>query len=618
VIVWGHPEFAALWVLWGLGAWLAFRLLHWRERRLGELLDPQLWPLLLPDRDGRRLRRWLAWWLAAMACVIVALMMPQWGERPREVRRRSMQIVIALDTSRSMLAQDLKPSRFQYAKWGIRDLVKQLRGDRVALVAFAGRAFVQCPLTFDYGAFLLALEEVQVGSVPRGGTSLEEALRVAMEAFDDQSGGARVIVLVTDGEYHEGDPMSVLDELRSRGIRVYAVGVGTPEGELIPDGGGFFKDRQGNVVKTRLREDVVVRLCAATQGMYVRARPGDPGFEHLYKEGMAQLERAEAEQRLKPSLENRADVFLALAWILFAIESLTSQRRRLMRSAAVLGLVAVGGLPVSGMAAPASDPRRAMNEGIRHYEMKQYEEAVRAFEQAARAAEAAPESKLDPAIARYNQALALLQNGANAEEVRELLEHALHSTNPEVYSRALFARGWAHARQAMLEQERNQVARAWTNAVAAAHAFQDALRLNPFDDDARWNYEVVQRLLEQLRSQTPSASSGTNGNEQSTQPLQRSETGESQQPETAEPMNQTGGQSPEPSPPENSGASQTVTETPPTETPEAAGTPSQPRSGTMTREEAEMLLDQVRAEEAALRMRIRQSRAPPLPVEKDW
>lgn len=328
----GHPEW--LHALWGvpLLAWFVFALRRRRERQLARLVARGLWPVMAPERSPRRQRGRLVLWLAAIALLPVALARPQWGFRWEDVKRRGLDILVVLDTSRSMAAQDIKPNRLQRAKWGVRDLVGRLHGDRVGLIAFAGSSYAACPLTIDYPAFAAMLEDVYVGFVPRGGTAIAQALKTAVSSFEAGGVADRAIVLVTDGEDLEGDPLALIPELKEKNIRVYAVGIGSPEGELIPDEGegraGFFKDRQGNVVKTALREDVLRRVALDTGGAYVRATPGDFGLERIYDQGIAQLKRAEQEGRLSKVFEERFPWLVGAALLLLLAEALVAPRQR--------------------------------------------------------------------------------------------------------------------------------------------------------------------------------------------------------------------------------------------------------------------------------------------------
>lgn len=610
MIRWGRPEWLWLLPVWAVGAGAAFAALRRRERRLAELIDPALWPQLMPGRSARAPRRRLLAWTAAMGLIAVALARPQWGERREEVRRRGLQIVVALDTSNSMLATDLKPSRLQQAKWGLRDMVGRLRGDRIALVAFAGAAFVQCPMTIDYAAFLMTLDDIYAGIVPRGGTDIPNAVRTALQAFDYETGGDRALVLVTDGENHAGDVSAVAAEVRRRGVHLFVVGVGTPDGELIPQSsGGFLKDRDGNVVKTRLREDSLVSLAAAAGGVYTRAAPGDIGLDRVVEEGIDRLQREAQESRVATVAEERAGWFLAAALLLLLGEALGVARWP-PRTAAAAALVALAS--AAGAADPS--PRDTMAEGLRLLRDQRYAEAAAAFDAAAAAA---PAERLDPARARYNQALALLSEEGREDEAEVASEQALRTTDREVLARTLYNRGWRHARRAMAEREAQRLPQAQTNAAQAVSSFENALLLTPEDDDARLNYEMSRELLEEIRRHM----------EASPQPQPSSSPETTSQPQNQEDPTSPSESSPDtPSPPAEPTAQQpdqlnsrSADESPAAEPPPAAaGGETREKNERMTPEEAAMLLDAMKAEEQAARMRLQQRSAPPLQVDKDW
>jgi Ca-activated chloride channel family protein len=322
------------WLLLLLPAWwLVMHLARRRARALERLLHGSVIPLLSPDwRPEASRRRQAIWWLA-LAVMAMALARPQWGFHWQEVRRRGLDILVVLDTSRSMMAGDIKPHRLQQAKWAVRDLVSRLRGDRIGLVTFSGSSFLQCPLTIDYPAFLMTLDDVYAGIIPRGGTAIEQALRKAIASFEKQGDADRAIILLSDGEDHEGDPLELVADLRKAGIRLYGIGVGTLQGELIPapaDAGsaGFLKDRSGNVVKSSLQEDALQQLALATGGMYVRAAPGDFGLDRVFDQGLAALKRDEGESRMAKAYEERFAWLLAAAWLLLAVESALAERAR--------------------------------------------------------------------------------------------------------------------------------------------------------------------------------------------------------------------------------------------------------------------------------------------------
>jgi Ca-activated chloride channel family protein len=296
------------------------RRLHLLKRMAEQGLWPTLLPLLSPRRQ--RLKNLLRSLILALA--IAAVARPQWGFKWEEVKQRGLSILVALDTSKSMLAQDIKPNRLQQAQWGVRDLVKELRGDRIGIVAFAGDAFLQCPATIDYAAFLMMLDDIYAGIVPIGGTDLFRALETSMESFEkaEETKSDKVIILISDGDSTTGDPLKLLPRLQEENIRVFAIGVGTREGELIQTSEGFVKDQDGNVVKSSLNEGLLERIAFETGGFYVRSAPGDFGLERIYQQGIAELQREERESRMSKSWTERFQWFVGAAILLLILEAI--------------------------------------------------------------------------------------------------------------------------------------------------------------------------------------------------------------------------------------------------------------------------------------------------------
>lgn len=330
---WGAPHILPwLWLIVPV-ATLCILLQRARLRRVANLIEAGLWDKLSPGWQPRRMYGRLALWLTALFLFGIALARPQWGFTWREIKRTGLDIVVVVDTSRSMLATDLKPNRLQQAKWGIRDMLAQLRGDRVGLVVFAGVGYLQSPLTSDYAALMMYVNDLNAGLVPRGGSAINDALKVAANAFDDASGTDRLIVLITDGEYTTDDPLTLVPDLKEKKVKVYAIGVGGPEGELIPvrDESGrenFLRDRSGNIVKSSLNEAALQRLALSTGGAYLRAAPGQFGFERLVRDEWSKLRPAEGEtQRLK-MWEDRAGWFLGAGLLLLAVEAARRERKK--------------------------------------------------------------------------------------------------------------------------------------------------------------------------------------------------------------------------------------------------------------------------------------------------
>ncbi|HUJ09362.1 MAG TPA: VWA domain-containing protein [Verrucomicrobiae bacterium] len=278
-------------------------------------------------------------WKAALIILTVfltalALTQPRWGFQWHEVKRRGVDIFVLLDVSKSMLTEDVRPNRLAQAKYAVQDLLEKLRGDRIGLVAFAGTAFVQCPLTIDYEAFRLTLKDADPQIIPRGGTAIGAAIRTALKGFEAGEGRDRAIVLITDGEETEGDALAAAGEAARAGVKIYAIGVGTAEGELIPirEPGKpmeFLKDQDGKVVKSRLDEETLKQLALKTGGIYVRSAAGDFGLDTIYDKGIGQLKRKEYEARLQKRYFERFQWPLGIAFALLITETFVTDRKKI-------------------------------------------------------------------------------------------------------------------------------------------------------------------------------------------------------------------------------------------------------------------------------------------------
>ena len=282
------------------------------------------------SRTARRVKTALV--VGAVALAMVALARPQFGTRVETVRSVGQDIVVAVDLSQSMLAEDVAPNRLERARLAILRLMSQLDGDRIGLVAFAGDAFVQSPLTVDYSAAALFLGAMEPDIMPVQGTDLGAALGVSLDALEDAR-EARVLIVVTDGEDHEDNFSAELDRAVASGVRIYTVGIGSAEGVPIPlfdDQGrqqGFLKDDDGAVVTTRLDEETLRAVASATGGEYVRVGAGGSAFEDLVDEIAGADGEALDAQRIT-QFQEQYQIFLGLALLLLLAESLISDRKK--------------------------------------------------------------------------------------------------------------------------------------------------------------------------------------------------------------------------------------------------------------------------------------------------
>lgn len=272
--------------------------------------------------------------VAVVAFGVLALMRPQWGFQWQEVKRRGLDIMIAVDTSKSMLANDVKPNRLERSKLAIKDLIRKLKGDRIGLIAFSGTAFLQCPLTIDYNGFLLALNDLSVNTIPRGGTSISSAIKMALKSYEGGQKGQKVLIIITDGEDHEGNPVKLAREAKKEGVKIFCIGIGTTQGELIQlvDGSGeksFLKDKQGNVVKSRLNERILGQIALTTDGAYVRSRGAEFGLDLIYEQKLSRMEKREIKAQMAKRYSERFQIPLALALILLIIEPLINDKKKI-------------------------------------------------------------------------------------------------------------------------------------------------------------------------------------------------------------------------------------------------------------------------------------------------
>jgi Ca-activated chloride channel family protein len=283
------------------------------------------------SRRARLIKKALA--VGAVALFVLAMARPQFGTRVETVRRRGQDIMVAVDLSRSMLAEDVTPNRLDRARLAILRLIRSLDGDRIGLVAFAGDAFIQSPLTVDYTAAAMFLDAMGPEMMPVQGTDLGEALRMSLDALDQAAREDRIIVLVTDGEDHEGQWEEQLQRARASGVQIHTVGIGSVEGVPIPESGsgsggqGFKRDEEGNVVTTRLDEATLREVAETTGGQFVRVAPGTTGFEDLVDQ-IAAGQGEEMDTREITQFEEQYQLFLALGFVMLLVEALVPERRR--------------------------------------------------------------------------------------------------------------------------------------------------------------------------------------------------------------------------------------------------------------------------------------------------
>ncbi|HQU72451.1 MAG TPA: VWA domain-containing protein [Calditrichia bacterium] len=328
-----NPEF--FYLLWAVPLLIVFMVWagYARKRALKRLGDQELIARLTGSVSrGRRIIKNLLL-ILLLTFGIIALVNPQIGTRLEEVKREGVDIFIALDVSNSMLAEDVAPNRFEKARHEIRRFIDRLRGDRVGLIVFSGLSFVQCPLTLDYSAAQLFLDDLYVGLVPQPGTNLAEAIRTALKSFGEGDGQSKTLVLITDGEEHEEDPMDAAEAAAEAGLTIYTVGIGSPRGAPIPqydNAGnrvGYKRDGEGQVVTTRLDVATLEQIADKTGGKMYIAGAGSAELDAVYEE-IFSMEKKELTARQFTQYDDKFQIFLWIALGLLFLESLIGERRK--------------------------------------------------------------------------------------------------------------------------------------------------------------------------------------------------------------------------------------------------------------------------------------------------
>ena len=504
------------WLFAGLAAcvalaWLYRRFDQRQRASLSTFASSHLLGQLTASFSTRRRTLKRVLYVAGVACVFVALARPQWGFRWEETRRKGIDILFAVDTSKSMLAQDVKPNRITRAKLAVSDLVGKLDGDRVGLIAFAGDAFLQSPLTLDYDAFRQSLDALDVGVIPRGGTDVASAIQEAQAAFGTSTKNQKILVLITDGEDLEAKGIDAAKAAAKDGLKVYTIGVGSTTGELIPvpddhGGTGFLKDEAGSYVKSHLDESTLKQIAEATGALYAPLGQQGQGLDTVYQHALAPLPKQALMSRMQKVMIERFQWPLGLGIALLLSEMFIGTRkgrfgrrkfaplpasrpRVKVRRAPRLEPTAVAllALCVAGASANAS-PQSAESA----YKKGDYTAAENQYQQAA---------AKDPQTAalQFNLGTAAYKNG-QYDKALPAFQKTLETDQLPLQQQAYYNIGNTQYRVgAKTEKSQPQeTIKTWQGAVASYDA---ALKLNANDPDAKFNRDFVQKKLDELQKQ---------------------------------------------------------------------------------------------------------------------
>ena len=460
--------------------WLMRR---WRKRRIARFGDPDLVSSLAPLVPRRK--GWLKLTLISLALLFFAIGMarPQLGAILKEKQVRGAEIMVVLDVSNSMLAEDYSPNRLERAKLAISKLVDELQGDRIGLIIFAGESFVQLPVTSDYVSAKIFLSSITTESVPVQGTAMGEAIRTAIRSFTSESENSRAIILITDGENHEDDPVAAARDAVDMGARVFCIGVGSPEGKPIPVDGELLKDKDGNIVVTRLDEATLKEVASAGKGLYVRAGNTEFGLNPVIDE-IRSLDEKDFQSVVFEEYDEQYMYFFAIALIFMLIEFMisdTRNRRSLFGSGK--GMVAVLILMLaSPVMLQAQSDRSEVRAGNRDFRKGEFREAELDYKRAL-------VEDSTSITAKYNlgNALYRTESYSEAELYLKGLGDSLKSISPSRASDCFHNSG-----NLALKQKKYQ---------EAVDAYKESLRLEPDNFETKSNLAYAQKMLKDQQQQ---------------------------------------------------------------------------------------------------------------------
>lgn len=320
-----------LWWLLTIPVFIIGYILYTRRKRrqLAEFGDPELVSELMPDASKVRPVVKFSLLMVALALLIMAAARPQYGQKEKTVKRQGIEVMIALDISNSMMAEDVAPNRLDRAKQMLSKMIDRMVDDKVGLVVFAGEAYTQLPITCDYVSAKMFLNTITPALIPTQGTAIGAALETSIRSFGSQESDAgRAIILITDGENHEDDAIAAAKHARELGIQVFVVGIGKPEGSPIPIAGtnNYIKDRSGQVVVSRLNEDMCQQIAQAGNGIYVRCDNTNTAMRALQQE-LDRIATAELETKVYADYNEQYQSFVLIALLLLVIDFFILERK---------------------------------------------------------------------------------------------------------------------------------------------------------------------------------------------------------------------------------------------------------------------------------------------------
>jgi len=568
-----YPEY--LWFLIlvpAIGAAFFFLNLR-RTEQLRKFIGDNLITQLAPEASlaMRMIKQLLV--LLTLACLILAIANPQVGTRLEEVKREGIDLFVALDVSLSMKSEDIRPSRLEKAKRDISELLRKLIGDRVGMIVFAGDAFVQFPLTADYAAADLFLSAIDVDAVPIPGTMIGSAVEVALKSFSKDVPTQKAIVIVSDGENTEGDVMGAVEDAKKAGVRIYSVGMGTTDGGPIPINNqngeriDYKRDRSGSIVLSKLDETMLQQIASITGGTYHRATSGGNEIDDIFDE-LCSLEKVEFGTKQVTGYETRYQYPLTAAILFLILELMLSARRgklvaRLKKLLPITAAIIF--FAVFSESSMAQTIRSHISEGNRVYEKGRYTDAEVEYK---KALEKNPKSK----EAQFNLGNSYYKQQRFDEALREYGSSGAVMKSPEERAVAYYNLG-----NSLYSSNKFQ---------EAVEAYKRSLKLNPNDDDARYNLQMAREKLKQQEQQKQQKQDQKQDRQQDQKQNQQQQNQQQNQQQKPEQRKQ--------------------------------DRPQPQKKNQMPKQEADRILEALRNNEKEIQKNLRKREAVRVKVDKDW
>lgn len=542
--------------------------------------------LINTSLSSLRIKREIKFWLLmlALACMILMFARPQilGAAQQRTDNRQGIEMMVCVDVSNSMLAEDVSPSRMDKCKMMLEDLIDRFDNDKIGLIVFAGDAFIQLPLTADYVSAKMFLQNINPGMIQSQGTDIARAIEIASNSFSQQKGIGRAIVVITDGEDHEGGAEDAAKSASKKGIKTYVLGVGSTKGVPIPFDKGYMTDQSGQTVMTSLNESMCKQLAQAGKGKYIHVDNTTLAQERL-AQAMSSLARQEIETSIYTERSEQFQSFALIALILLIIEIIIQEKRLLFRRISLFSKSGVNKIAIlifflmSASAVFAQTDRGYVRRGNRDYRAEKYAKAETNYRKAL-------EKNADNAQANYNLGNALLFQGKDSLAVVQYNKALQTEQDP--------------MRQAQIYHNIGVVMQSQKDFGQAIEAYKQSLRRNPTDNETRYNLVLCQKQQKDDKNKDQNKNQNKNNDKNKDQDKNKDKDKDKDNNKDKQDKKDNQDKNKDQQPPQNQ--------------------PQQPKEGEMSKENAEQLLNAAMQQEKATQDKLKKVRGSSRRLQKNW